>query len=142
MKLRHFFRLKPHCLACASEENGTFPLAINRVEVADSKGHENESIIEGVIRCSNLLCQCEYPIIDGIPFLLPNVRETLAASIGYIQARSDLCATTQSLLSDCCAPDLLSSFSTSAAMSLANIRTKCPVRWSRNPMAGTAVGTP
>lgn len=105
MKLRHFFRLKPHCLACASEENGTFPLAINRVEVADSKGHENESIIEGVIRCSNLLCQCEYPIIDGIPFLLPNVRETLAASIGYIQARSDLCATTQSLLSDCCAPD-------------------------------------
>ncbi len=105
MKLRHFFRLKPYCLACASEPNGTFPLEINRAEVVDAKGRENESIIEGIVRCTNLLCQCEYPIIDGIPFLLPNVRETLAANIGYIHARSDLSAATLSLLGDCCAPD-------------------------------------
>lgn len=76
------------------------PLAISQV-VRKSL----DDIQEGLLRCSNPACQYEYPIIDGIPFLLPNLPEFLAANAGTIQARTDLHALTNSVLGDCCGPD-------------------------------------
>ena len=75
------------------------------MESSHKRGKDDEAVIEGVLQCTNPLCQCEYPIIDGIPFLLPNIRSFIAANAGYILSRNDLSSTVRSLLGDCCSVD-------------------------------------
>jgi SAM-dependent methyltransferase len=62
-------------------------------------------IEHGLIHCSNEACSQEYPIIDGIPILMPNVREYVCAYAPMILARSDLPGGIESLLGDCLGPD-------------------------------------
>ncbi|WP_177420344.1 hypothetical protein [endosymbiont of Lamellibrachia barhami] len=63
-----------------------------------------EQIIEGVIHCSNPACQLEYPIIDGIPIIVPNIRQYLADNLFYLTLRSDLSPTVTSMLGDAAGP--------------------------------------
>ena len=49
-------------------------------------------------------CMREYPIIDGIPVIVPDVRGHLAASILHVLWRDDLPEVIESLLGDCCGP--------------------------------------
>jgi SAM-dependent methyltransferase len=65
---------------------------------------EGEVIVEGLLLCSNTRCQCEYPIIDGIPILVPQVRSFVANNVLGVLARDDLSATVESLVGDCCGP--------------------------------------
>ena len=99
MRLQHFHQLRPHCLACRSDDS-EFPLTISRAirEVDDD-------IREGLLCCSNSDCRYEYPVIDGIPFLVPTLPEFVAANADTIRARTDLSAMINSVLGDCCGPD-------------------------------------
>jgi SAM-dependent methyltransferase/uncharacterized protein YbaR (Trm112 family) len=99
LRLGHFDQLQPYCLACKTDDFHS-PLMVSHVvrKVRDD-------ILEGLLRCSNSACQYEYPVIDGIPFLLSNLPEFLAANAEVIRSRTDLSALTNSVLGDCCGPD-------------------------------------
>lgn len=62
----------------------------------------DSQIVEGVLICTNGNCQSEFPIIDGVPILLPQLRAYVAENIFPIIARNDLSPITESILGDCC----------------------------------------
>jgi SAM-dependent methyltransferase len=61
-------------------------------------------VIEGVLVCTNRECLGEYPIIDGVPIIVADLRTYVSQNIISIMSRSDLSETTESLLGDCCGP--------------------------------------
>jgi SAM-dependent methyltransferase/uncharacterized protein YbaR (Trm112 family) len=99
MRRRHLEELRPFCPVCKSTRQVEPPLAL-AVVLREEGGH----IVEGALRCPAEACQREYPILDGIPLLLANLRAWAAGAIDQINAREDLSAATESLLGDCCGP--------------------------------------
>jgi SAM-dependent methyltransferase len=98
MRRGHFETLRPVCPVCRTRGvESSLGLAV----VLQESG---EHVIEGTLRCPEKDCQREYPIIDGIPLLLGNLRAYVAGAIDQIQARGDLSAETDTLLGDCCGP--------------------------------------
>lgn len=61
-------------------------------------------ILEGILTCTDPACMAEYPILDGIPLLVPDVRGFIARNASAILDRSDLSETLESLVGDCCGP--------------------------------------
>lgn len=57
-----------------------------------------------MLLCSSSDCLREYPVIDGIPLIIPNIRAWISTNIAHIQARDDFSEMTSSLLTDCCGP--------------------------------------
>ena len=95
MRLEHFHALKPVCPLCRRSGLGDFGLDI----ALTIRGHGAE-IDEGVLRCPNPACQCEYPIIDGIPMLVPDVRQFLADRQAELTLRDDLSGEMASILGE------------------------------------------
>ncbi len=62
------------------------------------------NIIEGVLICSTDSCQQEFPIIDGIPIIVEDIRSYLVGNLAAITARSDLAPTTRGILGDASGP--------------------------------------
>jgi hypothetical protein len=62
------------------------------------------AVIEGVLVCSNRECMGEYPIIDGVPIIVSDLRTYVSQNIMPILSRSDLSETMETLLGDCCGP--------------------------------------
>ncbi len=67
------------------------------------RGHGAE-IDEGLLRCANPACQGEYPIIDGIPILLADVRQFLADHQAELTLRDDLSGDMASILAEGAGP--------------------------------------
>jgi SAM-dependent methyltransferase/uncharacterized protein YbaR (Trm112 family) len=65
---------------------------------------QDSHIVEGVLHCSNEGCRREYPILDGIPLLVANLRQYVSDNVLAIYGRRDLSELTESLLGDCCGP--------------------------------------
>ena len=61
-------------------------------------------VTEGVLHCQNPNCLREFPIIDGIPIIVANIRQYIADNILAIYGRRDLCEVTESMLGDCSGP--------------------------------------
>jgi SAM-dependent methyltransferase len=99
VRRRHFEELRPICPLCLSRTGRDVPLKLAFVE-READGH----VLEGGIHCTNPACQCEYPILDGIPLLIPQIRGYIANSIGQLFARSDLSESMESMLGDGCGP--------------------------------------
>ena len=101
MRRRHFETLRPVCPVCrgAAPAPGS-PLRLAHV-IREADGH----ILEGALNCTNAQCQREFPIIDGIPLLIANLRQYVADNILSICGRNDLSEFTESLLGDCCGPN-------------------------------------
>jgi SAM-dependent methyltransferase/uncharacterized protein YbaR (Trm112 family) len=97
VKLRHFEAIAPICAVCRQKEGADHPLRVGLV-VRERGG----DILEGVLLCSN--CGREYPIIDGIPVLVPALRAYIAQHIFPIMRRDDLSSPMESILGDCCGP--------------------------------------
>jgi SAM-dependent methyltransferase/uncharacterized protein YbaR (Trm112 family) len=99
MRRRHFEALKPVCPVCRAARGveASLGLAVVLKEVG-------EHVVEGTLRCPEASCQREYPIVDGIPLLVGNLRAYVTGAIDQIHARGDLAAETESLLGDCCGP--------------------------------------
>ena len=87
-------------MVCRSRD----PDVSSALTISHSIRESGEDILEGLLLCINPQCQYEYPIIDGIPFLVPNLRQYLSANIEFLQTRTYLSATTLSVLGDCCGP--------------------------------------
>lgn len=77
-----------------------FPLRIATVA-----REENGHIVEAALHCTNPLCLREFPVIDGIPLLVSNLRAYVAANILSIHGRDDLGELIESMLGDCCGPN-------------------------------------
>jgi SAM-dependent methyltransferase len=74
------------------------------VRVASRLVEDAEFLIHGVLHCSEPSCQQEYPVLDGIPILVPNVRAYLADNFFHLTLRDDLPEALQSLLGDASGP--------------------------------------
>jgi SAM-dependent methyltransferase/uncharacterized protein YbaR (Trm112 family) len=65
---------------------------------------EGDSIEEGALYCTSPQCRAEYPIVDGLPVLVPDPRAFIAENILHFIARDDLDARVEALLGECCGP--------------------------------------
>lgn len=99
MRRRHFEQLKPVCPRCKSERKVIAPLTL--VAVAQEHG---DNVIQGNLVCSDHACRLEYPIVDGIPIIVNNIRKYLADNIFAINARNDLSPVVESILGDAVGP--------------------------------------
>lgn len=68
---------------------------------------EGDHILEGALHCTNSRCLREYPIIDGIPIIIPNTRSFISDNIFQIFMRQDLTEASESMLADGCGPGAL-----------------------------------
>ncbi len=75
------------------------------MRLAHVEREEGEQVIEGALHCSNPDCLREYPIIDGIPFIIANIRQYVADNTLALCSRRDLSGFTESMLGDCCGPN-------------------------------------
>lgn len=99
MKRLHFEALGPVCPVCRGAGRGEQPLAVGQVV------HENNAdVLEGILRCTGPTCLREYPIIDGVPILVADLRGYVTGQVDQITARDDLSAVMESLIGDCCGP--------------------------------------
>jgi SAM-dependent methyltransferase/uncharacterized protein YbaR (Trm112 family) len=99
LRRHHFEALKPVCPRCRLQRQQDIPLLLQTV-----LREEDDTVYEGVIHCPDPVCLLEYPIIDGIPLLLPDVRSYLADNLNYLVARDDLSATIETMLGDGAGP--------------------------------------
>ncbi len=99
MRLRHFEALRPVCPVCRAENEPGAPLRIASV-AREEAGH----IIEGSLHCTNANCLREYPILDGIPLIIANIRQYVADNILAITGRRDLGEAAETMLGDCTGP--------------------------------------
>ena len=98
MRRRHFAEFAPHCPHCAGAERHTLQLAAVFCEQADD-------VLAGMLHCPNPACRHEYPIIDGIPLIVANLRALLAERGIELFGRDDLAPALESLLGDAIGPD-------------------------------------
>lgn len=93
MLLSHFHALRPHCLVCRSAS-----LVLSTVE-AEAAG----DILAGILGCP--ACGAEYPILDGLPILVSDVRRFVEANLFYLMSRPEaLPPRLDSLLGDAAGP--------------------------------------
>ncbi len=97
MRRRHFAAFAPHCPRCAAEGAGRHALVL-----ADIRAEHGEDVLAGILHCPS--CQQEYPIIDGIPLILPGLRALLAERGIELMLRQDLDPALESLLGDAIGP--------------------------------------
>ena len=100
MRHRHFETLQPVCPSCRDIEGGQQHV----VQIASVDRGDDQNVFEGILHCSNPSCLHEYPIIDGIPYLLPSLRSFISNNILSIHSRNDLSPNNESILGDCCGP--------------------------------------
>jgi SAM-dependent methyltransferase len=96
----HFEAFAPHCPRCAGAEAHRHPLLLAAV-YAEAEG----DVRAGMLHCSNPACRHEYPIIDGVPLILPQLRALLAERGVELLLRDDLAAPLESLIGDAIGPN-------------------------------------
>ncbi len=84
MKLAHFEALRPVCPRCLNRSVEA-PLALAVHESGDEA-----SVEHGILRCTDAACHTEYPIIRGLPILLPNAPEFIAQNAASLLAVDEL----------------------------------------------------
>jgi SAM-dependent methyltransferase/uncharacterized protein YbaR (Trm112 family) len=78
----------------------------DRALILASVAHETDAgIASGILHCPEPLCQHEYPIIDGIPVILPDLRRVPSDHAIAVLLRDDLDEGLESLLGDAIGPD-------------------------------------
>lgn len=88
--------LRPLCPVCRLGGRET-ALAISVVE-EETAG----DILSGILSCS--ACGAEYPVMDGIPVIVPETRRFVQDNLFYLLARNDLPPALESLLGDAAGP--------------------------------------
>ena len=99
MRIVHFETLKPVCPRCKIEHQLVAPLSL-----ANVSHKNNDIIIDGNLVCTNSHCAIEYPIIDGIPVIVNNLRKYLNDNFYHLTVRDNLSALTESILGDAAGP--------------------------------------
>ena len=97
MQLSHFELLKPVCPVCRAQTREPKQLILNTLVRQDTN-----NIIEGILCCPEPACRHEFPILDGIPIIVPQLRPIVSGWIDRIRARDSFSESLESLLGDCC----------------------------------------
>ena len=84
---------------CRASGRADAALAMLHIE----RGNDVE-VLEGALACSAAVCRFEFPILDGIPILVPNVREVLAMQFDALTERDDLSPYALSFIADSAGP--------------------------------------
>ena len=95
MRRSHLDAFQPVCPRCRQESYQDHPVRLAAVE-----REEGDHVVEGALHCSNPACLMEYPIIDGIPYLLANLRAFIQENLAHLMARDDLGGVTAARLGD------------------------------------------
>jgi len=95
MRDSHFADLAPVCPRCRT----TLGQA-NRLEVLVSARRREDRLIDGILACSNPDCRLEYPVIGGLPSLVPDVRAFVQEALFHLLSRDDVSGEVESLLGD------------------------------------------
>jgi len=101
VRREHFERLRPVCPTCRASGRPAADLRLGAIVVVD---RNDEDIREGVLICTEPLCQREHPIIDGIPIVVADLPAWASHQLDAVLWRSDLSAFTESLLGDAAGP--------------------------------------
>lgn len=99
MRPEIFEALAPVCPRCLHGGGGESPLRIGSAE-AWRAGH----LWHGILHCTNNACWAEYPVIDGVPVIVPDPAEFLRGARVQVLARADLPPVLESLLGDALGP--------------------------------------
>ena len=98
MRLRHFEAFAPVCPVCAGAGR-----AAPRLVLAHVFARTDDAIVAGMLHCP--ACQHEYPVIDGVPAIVPDLRRLLSDRGLEMMLRDDLDPALESLLGDAIGPD-------------------------------------
>ena len=98
MRRGHFLSFAPHCPSCATQ-TAQHPLGLSQVG-AECDG----DVLAGVLLCANPACRHEYPVIDGIPVIVPDLAQLLSERGVEILLRDDLDPVLEGILGDAIGP--------------------------------------
>lgn len=96
MRDGHFERFRPVCPVCRI--GGT----VTSLDLAHVERRVGDDVLDGSLMCGS--CRAEYAIIDGVPIIVGNQRELIAAQLPHINARDDLSTWIETILIDCAGP--------------------------------------
>lgn len=96
MRHSHFEKLRPVCPVCRQNR------LEGRLRLTTVEAEENDDIESGILSCD--LCGSEFPILDGMPIIVPEVRRFVQENLFYLLARNDLTPAVESLLGDAAGP--------------------------------------
>ncbi len=99
MRSLHLEAFAPVCPTCRVHREVESPLRLTTV----TEQH-GDHVVQGVLLCSESGCQREYPILDGIPIIIDNLRAFISHNSLAILGRRDLTPTLGTLLGDCLGP--------------------------------------
>lgn len=85
MRTGHFEELAPVCPRCLHGREALAPLTLAHV-AEEAAGH----VVHGILHCSDRDCWMEFPILDGVPVIVPDPRAYLSGSVEHVAARDDL----------------------------------------------------
>ena len=100
MRRSHFAAWAPHCPVCARDRGLQPPLGL-----ADGFVEHGGDVSAGILICGDPACRHEYPIVDGIPVLMPDLRRHLGERAVELLLRDDLDPATLGLIGDALGPD-------------------------------------
>jgi len=98
LKRLHFETLKPICPQCRRQGKISF------LDIRSVFRETEKTILEGILICPDEQCFSEYPITDGIPIIVADLRNYISQNILPIFSRNDLSDSLESLIGDCCGP--------------------------------------
>lgn len=99
MRPEVFEALAPLCPRCLHGGAGEAPLVIaERAEMRAGR------LWHGILHCSNSACWSEFPVIDGVPVIVPDPSEFVRNSSVQLLARADLPQNLESLVGDALGP--------------------------------------
>ena len=99
MRLGHFEELAPVCPRCLGVDGRQSPIALSQ-----AVRRTEFDVQEGLLACADPDCRLEFPVIDGIPILVADVRAFVAGAEPHLLRRRDLSPLLESLVGDCTGP--------------------------------------
>lgn len=99
MRRGHLDALRPVCPACRRPDDDAAPLALDRVALASPGG---DDVLEGTLACGR--CRREFPIVDGVPLLVPDLPTFVRNNQQALLQREDLGELAEGVLGDCLGP--------------------------------------
>jgi len=98
MKFSHFEAFSPRCPVCLRA--GRLPSALVIAHVGERNATE---LLAGTLHCPD--CQHEYPVIDGLPVIVPELAKLLSERGIELMLRDEIDMQLESLLGDAIGPD-------------------------------------